>query len=65
MGKFDNLNNSCSSEVILDNFGLFTEIFLYLNNPLRMFELREKDNDTLTSAGFMYTNILNIRGVSV
>ena len=36
MGKFDSLSNSCSSETTLDNFWLFTEIFVYINNPLRM-----------------------------
>ena len=36
MGKFDNLSNSSSSQVILDIFGLPTEIFVSINNPLRM-----------------------------
>ena len=31
-GTFDSLSNSCSSEAILNNFGLFTEIFIYINN---------------------------------
>ena len=36
MSKLNNLNNCCSSELILDNFGLSTEIFVSTNNPLRM-----------------------------
>ena len=36
MSKLNNLNNCCSSELILDNFGLSTEIFVSTNNPLHM-----------------------------
>ena len=48
MGKFD------SSEAILDNFGLFTEIFVYIKNPCACSSLSsERVNDTLKLAGFM------------
>ena len=56
MGIFDSFSNSSSSEAILDNFWLFTEIFVYISmgwSELREREERERVNDTLTSAGFI------------
>ena len=59
MGIFDSFSNSSSSEAILDNFWLFTEIFVYISMWWSELREREKErerkraNDTLTSACFI------------
>ena len=43
MGIFDSFSNSSSSEAILDNFWLFTEIFVYIS--MWWSELRERERE--------------------
>ena len=51
MRKLDTISNFSRSQAILDQLGQVTEIFVCIHNPSE--RERERENDTLTSAGFL------------
>ena len=62
MGKFNTLSNSCSSEAVLDNFRLFTEIY---SNTSKIYCEYSSSSYVLTAAGHIpLTSCLLISSVN-